>query len=152
MKKKKKPNKFVNAAERVIVQTFLTRHMELILQCGSLSHYFLESVNAGEEMGETAMEVEIMVKYLGFNLNYNEEYVAELWHKKDYARLLRVMCHECAHLATIEFVHSVHIESKDSTVSLHEERLTEHVSRWLLAAYTSFIEDNSIDLKSGKIK
>lgn len=143
--------KFPNVAERVAFEQFVRNHATFILQCGGLNHYILRTLTGKPNIPGAEMTIDTDTKYLEINICYSEMDVARDWQDKDYFDLLRVLCHECTHIVTTEFVNALHIDNKANTISHHDERMTEHTSRWLLAAYVAFMESNHIDLKTGTI-
>lgn len=143
-------HKFKSAVEKLAFEQFLENHAAHILQVAGLNNYILRHLQWYATLGKNVeMSVEVDLRYLDITINYSEDACAIDWNKPDYEDLLRVLCHEITHIITTEFIESVYIENDPKFVEHQEERLTEHVSRWLYAAYVAFMGDNDIDLKTG---
>lgn len=127
--------KFKSDTQRKEFEAWLKEQATAILLCANLSHYLLRAINSVPSMPSAEMAIETDTKYLEVTLTYSEDHCSADWYAKELDDTLMVLCHEIAHIPTTEFINGLHIDNNAKTITYHDERLTEHVSRWLHKAY-----------------
>ena len=145
-----KKHRFRNKKEEEAFDDFLRSHIDKILTCGDLSHFYMRKFSSqAHSKKDLAMWVSVDHKYLEFDLTYIEHYAACEWHRKNYSELVRTLCHEVTHILTLEPEHRLNIKGEKE---YYFERLTEHTSRWLYENYKGYMKTFGIDIATGQSK
>lgn len=146
-----KQYKFKSAKERDAFLDWLETHAKYLTSAARLTNYALVRLRSLKLPTKNAMEIEVDHKYLTFILDYNPQWAAEYWQKKDYEELLSIVAHEIAHLATSEADDKLYFISSSKERSFYFERLTEMTSRWLYRYYVDgYMKAHSIKLEPKK--
>lgn len=141
-------DKFHSKKERCAFEQFVHNHIEHILRCGNLSHYYLRSLD-DQEPSELGMSIVNDPKYLDFTLHYNQHYAASEWHRGGHDELIATLCHEVTHIVAGEIDISPKVRKMADIIDPLFERFVEHTSRWLLRCYYIYMLENKIELRTG---
>lgn len=143
--------KFKSDVHKQAFTSWVLTHAKNILRAGDISQYQVTSLRWLVEPTDNAMEVVLDHKYFTIELRAAKSWAVDHWYKKEYYELLKVLCHEMAHVVTDEANDRLIFISNSKERSYYFERMTETTGRWLYKYYLRYMEDTpKTNIATGK--
>lgn len=140
------------------IDIFFREHIGTMMFVARLGNYNIEfSYGTPEDTTEfrgtrsASMTMDLDAEYLVGRLHINRDVIDPAFKKKEYSYLLKLLSHELAHILTGEFADKLKIKYTGDG-KYYQERLTEHVGRFIYKLYVVNMKDNNIDISNGKPK
>lgn len=144
--------------EKVAVRSFLQEHISNLLLVARLNHYEVEyrfdSPDSNKEFKGSkpaSMTMDLDCEYLVSRLSISEDNFIVFWRSGDYYYLISMLCHEIAHILTGEFADRLKIKYSGDG-KYYQEKLTEHIGRFIHRLYVTYMDKYNISIKDGKEK
>ncbi|MEK0325120.1 MAG: hypothetical protein QQN63_05385 [Nitrosopumilus sp.] len=149
--------KKISKKERKEAMEFVENHVWHILKCANLSHFMVQfafgTAEGNKEFKGTKpahMTMETDHEYLLGSLMIKEDWFFLMWRAKDYNSLLAFLCHEISHILTSELPDKMKVKYSGEG-RYYQERLTEHVGRFVYRLYSRFMDVHNVNFKTGEI-
>lgn len=148
--------KKINKKEKEEGFDFIENHVWHILHCANLSHFMVQfafGTSAGSPDFRGAkpahMTMDTDHTYLTASLLVKEDWFFAAWRNKEYEPIISYLCHEISHILTSELPDKMKVKYSGDG-KYYQERVTEHVGRYIFRLYGRFRELHKIDLKTGE--
>ena len=136
---------------------FVENHVWNILGCANLSHFMVQFAFGTAEgnrdfrgIKPAHMTMDTDHEYLLASLVIKEDWFFAEWRAGNYEALLSFMCHEISHILTSELPDKMKVKYAGEG-RYYQERLTEHVGRFIYRLYKRFRDLHGISSKTGEI-